>query len=152
MLFISAFFKNESIKTTERKVRQSKQQFMIQAINFNCVYGKAVLEEMLGGKKKSRKHKINVRIQKVDQIKDDFRLWAQVTGTTVMLSVVIWKGGNEKEIKSSVLAILNLSCREDSPEEIKETNRFFLGLLWNSTPLEQIYKNDQLLGYLKFQI
>lgn len=54
--------------------------------------------------------------------------WAQVTGTMVMLSVVIWKGGNEKEIKSSVLAILNLSCREDSPEEIKETNRFFLRL------------------------
>lgn len=90
---------------------------------------KAMLEEMLGRKKKSRKHRMNVRIQKLDQIKDDFRLWAQVTGTMVMLSVVIRKGGNEKEIKSFVLAILNLSCREDSPEEIKETNGFFLGLL-----------------------
>lgn len=111
-----------------------------------------MLEEILGGKKKSCKHRMNVRIQKVDQIKDDFRLWAQVTSTMVMLSVVIRKGGNEKEIKSSVLAILNLSCREDSPEEIKEKTDFFLGLLWNSTPLEQIYKNDWLLGYLKFQI
>lgn len=88
----------------------------------------------------------------MDQIKDDFRLRAQVTGTMAMLSVVIQKGGNEKEIKSSVLAILNLSCREDSPEEMSETNRFFLGLLWTSTPLKQIYKNDRLLGYLKFQI
>lgn len=47
---------------------------MIQRINFNCVYGKAMLEETSGGKKKSRKHRMNVRIQKVDQIKDDFRL------------------------------------------------------------------------------
>lgn len=126
---MSVFFKNESVKTRESKVQQSNQQFTIQRINLNCVYGKVMLEEMLGGKKKSRKHRMNVRIQKVDQIKDDFRLWAQVTSTMVMLSVVIWKGGNEKEIKSSVLAILNLSCREDSPEEIKKTNRFFLGLL-----------------------
>lgn len=33
-----------------------------------------MLEETLGGKKNSRKHRMNVRIQKVDQIKDDFRL------------------------------------------------------------------------------
>ena len=102
-------------------------------------------------KEQSLKHRLNVRIQKVDQIKEDFRLLAQVTGTMVMLSVVIQKGGNEKEIKSCVLAILNLSYREDSPEEMSET-KIFLGLLWNSTPLKQIYKNDWLLGYLKFQI
>lgn len=55
-----------------------------------------MLEEILSGKKKSRKHRMNIRIQKVDQIKDYFRLWAQVTGTMVMLSVMIRKGGNEK--------------------------------------------------------
>lgn len=87
-----------------------------------------MLQEMLC-RKESLKHRMNIRIQKVDQIKDDFRLWAQVTGTMVMLSVVIQKGGSEKEVKSSVLAILNASCREDSPEEMSETNRFFLGLL-----------------------
>lgn len=128
MSFISAFFKNENVKTRERKVQQPKQYFMIQRINFNCVYGKAMLEEILSGKKKSRKHRMNIRIQKVDQIKDYFRLWAQVTGTMVMLSVMIRKGGNEKQIKSSVLAILNLSCREDSPEEIKEKTDFFFRL------------------------
>jgi len=79
-------------------------------------------------KEQSLKHRLNVRIQKVDQIKEDFRLLAQVTGTMVMLSVVIQKGGNEKEIKSCVLAILNLSYREDSPEEMSET-KIFLGLL-----------------------
>ena len=89
------------------------------------MYGKVKLQEMLCRKENSLKHRPNVRIQKVDQIKDDFRLWAQVTGTMVMLSVVIQKGGNEKEIKSSVSAILNLSCREDSPEDMSETNRFF---------------------------
>lgn len=52
-LFISVFFKNESIKTKERKVQQSKQKFTIQRINFNNVYGKVMLEEMLGGKKKN---------------------------------------------------------------------------------------------------
>lgn len=61
-------------------------------------------------------------------MKDDLRLWADVTGVTVVLSMVIQKGGNEKEIKSFVLAILNLSCRDDSPEEMSETNRFFFRL------------------------
>lgn len=39
----------------------------------------------------------NARILKVGQIKDDFRLWVQVTGTMVVLSMVIQKGGSERD-------------------------------------------------------
>lgn len=71
--------------------------------------GKAILQYMLQKKEQSLKQRLNVRIQKSGPNKDDFQLWAQVTGTMVTLSMVIQKGGNEKEIKSPVLPILNLS-------------------------------------------
>lgn len=126
MSFIAAVFKNGSVKARERKVQRSTPRLMIQSIDFSlCVWKCYAAKNVTQKKEYSLKHKLNVRILKVGQIKDDFRVWAQATGAMVTLSMVIQKGGNEKEIKSPVLAILNLSCREDSPEEMSETNRFF---------------------------